>query len=562
LKFSKILILLLFLYQGNPLVAQPDSIWALSSEKQVVALWNWYNHDLVKTDSHQVITSLHAVEKLFAGKGNTLLREQTWMMQHLYNAERNTYDKGAAIMLSAANIAAEMDWKLTQAECWHYAGSFYYKGGAYTLAFEYLQKAQHVFDTYDIEKYPHIPRYADGLAVCYYHFGEYREAIKYLKKTVQAAPQLSSFLYFPSIYNTMALCYQHLKQYDSAVIWYNKSYESAAAAKDSFYMTLAYGNLGYTYYLQEQYNKALPLMEADYISSMRAMEPGSATNAAMTMVTIYLKKGILDSAEKYMDLCRGYILSFGSVTQLKNWYENLYSLSKARRDNKSIALYADSLLFYKDSMAVLRDKKAFNQAVLRIETEQHMNEVNLLESKQRQQILLRNSLLAVVVLLGIIALLWVNRQLLKRNKEKELVQKELQFAEHELMNYTQQLKEKNTLLDQLRNEINIDANNNERVSNINSLLGSTILTEDDWKKFRQLFEKVYPGFFVRLKEKMPDLSATDTRLLALTKLQLPPKDMASMLAVSYDAIKKARQRLRKKVNLPEEGDLQELADMI
>ncbi len=58
--------------------------------------------------------------------------------------------------------------------------------------------------------------------------------------------------------------------------------------------------------------------------------------------------------------------------------------------------------------------------------------------------------------------------------------------------------------------------------------------------------------------KMPDLSAADTRLIALTKLQLPPKDMAAMLGVSYDAIKKARQRLRKKINLPEEGSLDEL----
>ena len=561
MKFYKIL-LLLFLC-GNPALAQPDTILALPPEKQVIALQNWYNSDLVNKDSQQVIAELAALENLALENGNALVRQQAWMMQHFYNAGRtSTLTKAAAAMLAAANIAGKKDWELTQAECWHHAGIFYYRGNTYTLAFEYLQKAQNVFDKYESKKYPHILRYPDGLAECYYHFGEYREAIKYLKKTAQSAPQLSSYIYFPSIYNTLGLCYQNLKQYDSAAIWYNKSYESAAAAKDSFYMGLAYGNLGYTYYLQGQYDKALPLLEADYISSMRAREPGSATNAAMAMVAIYLKKGMLPTAEKYMDLSRGFILTAGSVTQLKNWYENLYNLAKARRDNKNITLYADSLLFYKDSMTTLRDKKAFNQAVLRIETEQHMHEVNQLESKQRQQIFLRNSLLALVVLLGVIALLWVNRQLLKRNKEKELVQQQLGFAEQELMNYTQQLKEKNTLLDQLKNEINIDADNSERVSNINSLLAATILTEDDWKKFRLLFEKVYPGFFVRLREKMPDLSATDTRLLALTKLQLPPKDMASMLGVSYEAIKKARQRLRKKVDLPEEGDLQELADMI
>jgi DNA-binding CsgD family transcriptional regulator len=171
-------------------------------------------------------------------------------------------------------------------------------------------------------------------------------------------------------------------------------------------------------------------------------------------------------------------------------------------------------------------------------------------------------LLAGLVLLTIIILLWVNRQLLKRNKEKELAQQQLTFAEQELINYTGQLKEKNDLLEQLRGEISKENHLSDREENMNRLLAATILTEDDWKKFRQLFEKVYPGFFIRLREKMPDLSAADIRLLALTKLQLPPKDMAAMLGVSYDAVKKARQRLRRKIHLPEEGSLEELVEMI
>jgi hypothetical protein len=304
------------------------------------------------------------------------------------------------------------------------------------------------------------------------------------------------------------------------------------------------------------------LLETDYTTSIHAGETGSAINAATTLTAIYIKKGQLASAEQYMALSREYILNSANMALLKNWYENLYNLSKAKGDYKNSSIYADSLLAYKDSLALMQNKKAFNQEVLRLETERHMNEVNQLESKRKQQILLRNSLLVGLILLTIIALLLVSRRLLKRNKEKEMAQQQLEFAEHELINFTRQLKEKNDLLEQLRNEINKENDSDERTSNINQLLTATILTEEDWKKFRLLFEKVYPGFFIRLKEKMPDLSATDTRLLALTKLQLPPKDMASMLGVSYDAIKKARQRLRKKINLPEEGGLEELVEMI
>jgi DNA-binding CsgD family transcriptional regulator len=167
-----------------------------------------------------------------------------------------------------------------------------------------------------------------------------------------------------------------------------------------------------------------------------------------------------------------------------------------------------------------------------------------------------------LVLIAIIALLWVNRQLLKRNKERELARQELEFANHELLGYMHQLKVKNELVEQLREELSTENVTAERTGMINHLLSATILTEEDWKRFRELFEKVYPGFFIRLWEKMADLSPTETRLFALTKLQMPLKDMAAMLGVSYDAIRKARQRVRKKINLPEEGDLEELVNII
>lgn len=557
-----ILLSLLFLIQGKILYSQPDSILSQPPDKQVLHLWKWYYPGLVKKDSLQVVTELITAEKNFDGKNNELLKRETWLIRQLYNAERNSSSVGASMMLKAANTAAERNWSLIEAECWHYTGNFYFKAGMFVQAFEYMQKAQGVFDKFGTKKYPHTPRYADALANCYYHFGEFPEAIYYLKKMVHLPASWSSLIHFPSVNNTIALSYQQLKQYDSAIIWFRGAYEVAASMKDSFYMALANGNLGYTFYLQGYYDRALPLLEADYATSVRWHEFESSTNAAILLTTIYIKKGQLPAARKYIELSREWVYHYQIASMFMNWYENLYEYAKAARDQQNIELYADSLLIYKDSLSLLRNKKAFNQAVLKIEAEKHLNEVNQLENRRRHQILLRNSLLAGLVLLTIIALLWINRQLLKRNKEKQLVQQELQFARQELINYTQQLKEKNKLLEHLRNEVNNENAYNERAGHINRLLGATILTEEDWKKFRQLFIKVYPGFFVRLKEKMPDLSATDTRLLALTKLQLPPREMATMLGVSYDAVKKARQRLRKKINLPEDGGLEELVEMI
>ena len=209
-----------------------------------------------------------------------------------------------------------------------------------------------------------------------------------------------------------------------------------------------------------------------------------------------------------------------------------------------------------------------------MEVEQHGAELRLLEAKRSRQILIRNSLLAIVILTGIIALLYFNRQRMKRLKELELAdlktaraEDELRNAQKELNTFTSMLKEKNELIESFRSEIELlhqngDLQNQERTAHLTQLLNSTILTEEDWKSFRLLFDKVHPGFFIRLKEKMADLSPADTRLIALTKLQLAPKEMAAMLGLTYEAIKKSRQRLRKKINLPEEGSLDEVVEMI
>jgi Tetratricopeptide repeat. len=563
LRLGSSLFLVLFVCVGKLAFCQPDSIYKLSSHKQINSFWDWHFGYLVNKDSNTVVGSLTKAEQRFAEKGLHALQRQAWLLRQHYLSDRYLPGERAGRMLKVADEAGQKGWRLTQAECWHLAGNFCYQENKFTLAFEYMQKAQTVFNTYrNKTENTYLHRYDNMLGNCYYHFGEYGEAVKYLKKGSEFPAGWNPPHFTPALYNNLALCYQQLKQYDSAIAWYKKTYEAAVAFNDSIYMALAQGNMGYTYYLQQQYDKALPLLEADYKGSLQAGEKGSATNAAMTLAAIYIKTESPALAEQYMNASRQYVYNARGVMVMKNWYENLYLLARAKGDHKNAGRYADSLMLYKDSVTAMRDKKAFNQAVLKLESEKHQHEVNRLEQIRKQQVLLRNSLLAVLVLLALVALLWLSRRLLKRNQEKELAQQQLYFAEQELMNYTRQLRKKNDLLQQLRDELNKENALSDREGNINRLLEATILTDEDWKKFRQLFEKVYPGFFIRLKEKMPDLSAADIRLLALTKLQLPPRNMASMLGVSYDAIKKARQRLRKKIDLPEDGTLEELAEMI
>lgn len=64
--------------------------------------------------------------------------------------------------------------------------------------------------------------------------------------------------------------------------------------------------------------------------------------------------------------------------------------------------------------------------------------------------------------------------------------------------------------------------------NITALNRLTILTEQEWNIFKELFEKTYPMFFQRLKTKSPRITVAEQRNAALTRLQLSTKQMASI----------------------------------
>ena len=99
--------------------------------------------------------------------------------------------------------------------------------------------------------------------------------------------------------------------------------------------------------------------------------------------------------------------------------------------------------------------------------------------------------------------------------------------------------------------------NAEQQQLLEELSHQTILTEEDWVKFKRLFERLHPGFFNRLKEKTPGITVAELRMAALTRLRLSTKEMASLLGISIDSVHKTRQRLRQRLQVPAEANLEE-----
>lgn len=230
----------------------------------------------------------------------------------------------------------------------------------------------------------------------------------------------------------------------------------------------------------------------------------------------------------------------------------------------------DKAYFYHAKYFELKNKldEQINQSrldLVKTQVDFEQSQKELLQSKNSliNQKRIRNSILVTIGLLTVVALLLYNRKRLQMNLQNEKAEREKQRAVAE-MAYAQQqidfvvrnIAEKNKLISQLKSQVNI-ADNLEVIS---TLTDFTILTDQDWRKFKMSFETINPNYLDRLKQKMPNVTQGEQRIIFLAKLGFSTKEMANATGVSSETIRSVISRMRKKHNL--DTDIHTFADEV
>ena len=110
----------------------------------------------------------------------------------------------------------------------------------------------------------------------------------------------------------------------------------------------------------------------------------------------------------------------------------------------------------------------------------------------------------------------------------------------------------------IKNLQNISANVNKEAKEMIAQIISEMLLETksfNWKEFENHFEKVHPQFFTNLHKRYPDLSNNETELCVFYKLNMTNKEIMAITYKTDIALKKARQRLKKKFCLDTDDSL-------
>ncbi|WP_157730148.1 hypothetical protein [Tenacibaculum jejuense] len=231
-------------------------------------------------------------------------------------------------------------------------------------------------------------------------------------------------------------------------------------------------------------------------------------------------------------------------------YKYLKAYTKAK-DSIERRITTNTFLYYQSQFETQRK----DSEIFKNETEITLLEKDKEISEAKRRILWF-ILFSVIVLSAFISyFIWYKGKM----KRKVLAQK-IAENKQELTSYTNQLLEKSKIQESLTQELEKlkeEIGNQKSIEKINDLTTTKILTSDDWYIFKEKFTKVHPTFFMRLKDKGYNLTKSEERLLAMEKLYLDTKQIATMLAISNDSVVRSRSRLRKKVNAPKGSSILE-----
>ena len=155
------------------------------------------------------------------------------------------------------------------------------------------------------------------------------------------------------------------------------------------------------------------------------------------------------------------------------------------------------------------------------------------------------------------------KEIIKLQNEK--LANEVRFKNRELADANLHLVERSDALTRVKDELQHlyrKTNNNHDVKKTLQLVNDIEKNNSNWEQFVSHFDEVNNDFLKKLKEKFPGLSKTDLKVCAYLQLNLASKEIAQLMNISVRGVEIARYRLRKKLMLETEQNLNDFLNDI
>jgi len=318
------------------------------------------------------------------------------------------------------------------------------------------------------------------------------------------------------------------------------------------------GNWGAMFLLQNKMNQAIPYIQKSIAIHEEGNNYLGSSKGKNNLAEIYRQLGKTDLAIKTFEECIELNDKHNFPDNKVNNYLGLHHAYVDQKNYKVALAYIEKHELLKDSLI----GKKTQQKIATLELQFNNAEKELALEKNRVQLFATQTslertltIVAFLCLIGGIGLwLWYSQN--QRTKLQLIDNRE------NLTRLTRILIEKNTLLNNLAQKeavLAIQKENTleeEQEEELN-LYNHRILTNEDWAAFKVYFEKTYPNYLARLRTAHPRLTEAQERLFLFLKLNLTRQEIANILGITVESVKKTRTRLRKRLELNSKDSLEE-----
>jgi len=353
--------------------------------------------------------------------------------------------------------------------------------------------------------------------------------------------------------------YLRVNQPDTAIFYFDKVLDLELKYNDIKGEAIVYGNYGLAYHQKKQYKKAL----AYYNKSL-----------SIAIKSNY-KKIVYDNYKDISDTYKSLKNYNQSIIYLEKYHSLKDSIFNNENDNK-IAELQNSYEIEKKEKEVLAGK----EQIKKLEYSDKINRFKIYLSICLFFIILLSSIFIVARLrisikkkkeiitkneeIHLIKEQLIQTKLTVQKEESIRLEKELKNKNEDLTNFALDIARKNEFTQMISSnlkQLKSTSDENAKISLLQELIFKTnnhLKINEDFEHFQNNIEKVNHDFFENLNNKFPGLTTNEKHLCGLIRLNLTIKDISSIKNISPKSVEMNRYRLRKKLNLSVEDDLNQI----
>lgn len=139
--------------------------------------------------------------------------------------------------------------------------------------------------------------------------------------------------------------------------------------------------------------------------------------------------------------------------------------------------------------------------------------------------------------------------------EKHILELEIQSKSTEVAGKSFSIAKQGEVMDSIRKILDNESDLNKIKTEIKRAIRSNTIEKHEWEAFETNMKQIHSEFVSRLLAKHADLSSKDIRLSIYLRMNLSSKEIAPLMNISFRGVELHRYRLRRKLALPQETNL-------